>query len=280
MPTEIRARVEDEYGNGVYGDTVRFSIVSGDGYFERPFLVTDSLGYTATTRWIPGAPGAAMVRATASGFEAIFNASVQSSTSPSLLIENQPLGRAAPLGAGSQGAVTDPVTVRLIDASGAPIAGAIITWSGWGAPVTTSTNSEGRSSSPVRYYNDSPGVQTATITAEGATATLYIVVQPSGANVNAYPSPGPGVLAARVGTRVEDPVIVACQDRQGGPSNSCGAARVSGFGGEGFGGTIIPAPGYRLEGRTAYYWILPSTPGTYYFWAGAPANYTDARATP
>ena len=279
MPNEIRARVEDIHGNGVYADTVRFS-ASGGGYVERAFLVTDSLGFTPGTRWFPGAPGAATVTATASGHSTTFDATVVASSSPSLFIENQPLGKAAPLGAGPGGAVTDPVTVRLIDASGAPIVGATVTWAGWSSPVTTTTDAQGRSTSPVRYFNDNPGVQTATISAAGATAILYIVVQPSGANVNAYPSPPPGFLSARVGTRVEAPVIVSCQDRQGGPAHTCSSAHVTGPGGSGFGGTLLPVPGYRPEGHTAYYWILPTTVGTYYLWAGSPPNYTDARATP
>ena len=278
MPTDIRARVEDVHGNGVYGDTVRFGITSGGGYVERPFLVTDSLGFTAATRWIPGAPGAATVTASASGHFTTFDASVVASSTPSLFIENQPLGKAAPFGAPISGAGTDPVTVRLIDAGGAPIVGATVTWAGWLTPVITTTDSEGRSTASVRYFNDNPGIQTATISATGASATLYIVVQPSGANINAYPSPPPGVLSARVGTRIEVPVVVRCQDRQGGPAPTCGARGVSGPNGEGFGGTLLPAPGYRPEGEVAYYWILPALPGTYYFWAGM--NYTDARAFP
>ncbi len=278
MPTEIRARVEDQYGNGVYQDTVRFSITTGGGYVERTFLVTDSLGFTAGTRWIPGVPGAATLTATASGHSTTFDASVVGSSSPSLFIENQPLGRASALGGTSLSLA--PVTVRLVDAAGLPISGATVTWTHFGPPLTTTTDAEGRSTAGVTYV-DMPGVQTATISAAGAVATLYIVVQWSGANVTGFASPPPGFLSARVGTRVESPVVASCQDRQGGPSQGC-SIFVSGAGGTGFGGTIFPAPGYRPQGQQAFFWILPPTPGTYYFWVtrpGAP-NFTDARATP
>ncbi len=278
MPIEIRARVEDVHGNGVYGDTVRFAITTSGGYVERPFLVTDSLGFTAGTRWIPGAPGAATVTATASGGSTTFDANVVASSSPSLFIENQPLGRTSPLGGGSL--LLAPVTVRLVDAAGLPMSGVTVTWSHFGPPITTTTNSEGRSTASVRYSDD-PGVQTATISAAGAVATLYIVVQTSGANVSGAPTPGPGSLSARAGTRVESPVVVSCADRQGGPSSGC-SVRVTGEFQQGSGGTLLPAPGYRRAGETAYFWILPTTPATYYFWVTAPAgpNYTDARATP
>ena len=277
MPTEIRARVEDQHGNGVYGDTVRFS-VTGGGYVERPFFVTDSLGFTASTKWIPGAPGAATVTASASGHSTTFDASVVASSSPSLFIENQPLGQLSPLGGTSPSLA--PVTVRLVDAAGLPISGATVTWTHFGSPITTTTDSEGRSTASVRYTDD-PVVQTATISAAGAVATLYIVLRWSGANVTGFASPPPGFLSARVGTRVESPVVASCQDRQGGPAESC-SVFVSGAGGTGFGGTFFPAPGYRPPGQRAFFWILPTTPGTYYFWVtrpGAP-NYTDARATP
>jgi hypothetical protein len=278
MPTEIRARVEDQHGNGVYGDTVRFSITTGGGYVERTFLVTDTLGFTAGTRWIPGAPGGATLAASASGHSATFDASVVASSSPSLFIENQPLGRASALG--GTALTLAPVTVRLVDAAGLPISGATVTWSHFGSPITSTTDSEGRSTASVRYV-DQPGVQTATISAAGAVATLYIVVQWSGANVTGSASPPPGFLSAPVGTRVESPIVASCQDRQGGPAQGC-SIFVSGAGGTGPGGTIFPAPGYRPEGQQAFFWILPTTPGTYYFWVtrpGAP-NFTDARATP
>ncbi len=148
------------------------------------------------------------------------------------------------------------------------------------ACAPTTTDMKGLTSCSAQVYNQAPGVIVFTASAAGSVARFSVILTPSGANVSGFPR-HTGPSTGRVGTRLPGPVIVQCRDRQGGPGGCSG--RVTDASGTPMsGGTLLPVPGYRTPGDIAYYWILPSQPGTYYFWAVAPAgpNFKTATATP
>ncbi|MDQ3697499.1 MAG: hypothetical protein M3373_05675 [Gemmatimonadota bacterium] len=108
----------------------------------------------------------------------------------------------------------------------------------------------------------------------GPPLPLPLVVT-AGDNLSAVPF-YTGPTTARAGTRLPVP---RCIFRTG-PAFSCSGS-VSGPNRQGPGGTLIAAPGYYPPNEAAYYWILPSQPGTYYFWAnaGSNSNYLAVTAT-
>lgn len=279
LPDSISVRVEDYVGNGVYNQEVVFATVTGGGHVERTMLRTDTLG-VASTRWTPGSLGMNTATASWSGQSITFAATAVAGGGMGFTMPN-----------GSELSITGPpidaywaspvLVVRVIDDQGAPVPGATVTWTG---SVTTVTDADGMTShaSPVLIGGASVQRLTASLTS-GATAVFSVITVPPliapvfcGWNAGAQP------MQARVGTRLPGAILVSCYSRQGAPWTTA-SFRVTGPMGQGYGGSLMPAPGYRPPGRTGWYWVLPRVPGTYYFWiSGFPgaAYGFPAEATP
>jgi hypothetical protein len=263
----------------VHDQPVVFAVESGSGYTERISLRTSTEGYVST-RWIPGKIGTNTASATWGGTTVSFTAQGTAATGQRIVevMGNEQTMRVAPI---FYSTVTSaPVGVRVVHGGGDPVAGATVDWQSPHASGTTTTDETGWTTFTPKFDNSSPGARHVTATlANGATANLVVVFLPSGANVSG------GVLhpptSGIAGRRLEEPIVVVCQDRQGGPSTACSVG-VSGANFSDPGGLLFPVPGYPLPGQQRFYWVLPDTPGTYRFTVYAPAgpNSIQVTATP
>ncbi len=93
------ATVKDQFGNGIPGDTVIFSIVDGDGTVFGLPLVTDASGNATAPQWKLGkSVGPQSLRATAKGLTALLTATVTSSYNIDLRFFGPPMPDAAAAG--------------------------------------------------------------------------------------------------------------------------------------------------------------------------------------
>jgi hypothetical protein len=174
-----------------------------------------------------------------------------------------------------------PVTVRVVNGRGEPVPGVPVTWNAQGVLSTVTSDATGLSTlSNARIDALSAGNRAITATLpNGTMATMYaIIISGGGGGFGAPNHTGP--TTARVGRRLPGRVVVTCSDRMGAPAPCALSTRNATFSGPG--GQIIPAPGIFPPGRSEYIWIMPDTPGTYYFTVSASAgpNQISANAVP
>ena len=266
----IRVRVEDTYGNGVYNQPVTFQVTTGGGHVERTTLHSDPSGVVGTI-WVPGSVGGQTVRATWSSSSVMFSATGIEGVREGLII----------VGGNEQVAVTSQqrehflssITVRVVNGRGEPVSGVPVTFaSSDGSQTVTSDASGLATGTNLRVYLLGIGPKTVTATLpNGTVARFTLIVQSGGGGGFGVPS-HTGPATARAGRRLPGRIAVECSDRMGGVS-SC-SLNVQ--------GEIIPAPGIFAPGRTEYFWILPTQPGTYSFtvFGSAGPNQITATATP
>ena len=257
LPDSISVRVEDTYGNGAYNEEVVFAVLSGAGHVERTKLRTDTLGI-ASTRWTPGTVGTNTATATWKGQSVTFHSTGTTAGGLGIVMPN---GGEQSLGGPTQGAIQlfPTLVVRVIDDQGTPVAGATVTWPN---SVTTVTDAQGITSHAPSVWIGPAAVQTFTASvAGGAQAVFAVVTIPSIAATQCGPhAPSP----TRVSTRIL--AVATCFSRQGAPFTGA-TFMVTGPFQQGYGGGLAPVPGYRRPGEYHFYWFVPGTPGTYYFWA-------------
>jgi hypothetical protein len=154
-------KVSDKFGNGVGGVTVAWAKTSGGGTLGGTSSVTAADGTASISYTLGSSAGTETVTATAAGIAPV-SFSATAVTGPASIV--------AVGGAGQSGRVgqplTTPLVVKVVDASGAPVVGAIVSWT-----ATNGTVSGGGST-------DAQGQATATFTlgttVGSATATATV----------------------------------------------------------------------------------------------------------
>lgn len=176
--------------------------------------------------------------------------------------------------------LSQSLVLRLVDAVGAPIPGATITWIAdhFGGSVTT----------------DATGTASVLASFEGAISAMYAITLRWGSAAQTVARAyvvGPGGNTAcapvsgrdqsgPVGTRLPSPIVVSCAGRGG--AGTYNSVRVTDPTQTQPGGLLLPVPGYRQPGEFWFYWVLPQTPGSWWFVviSSAGLNHTTATATP
>ena len=161
-----------------------------------------------------------------------------------------------------------PMTVRVVDGRGDPVSGVPVTWAGDFSPVSVVSDAAGVATlENARMQLLAVGTRTITATLpNGTVARLTLIVESGGGGAFAAPS-HTGSATARVGRRLPGRVVVLCSDRMGGASACSIRTRDANFASPA--GQLHPAPGIFPPGRYEFFWVLPETPGTYYFEAAA-----------
>jgi alpha-tubulin suppressor-like RCC1 family protein len=121
LPAWLGVRLQDPYGNAVPGWTVEWAVLAGGGAVQPATSVTDTNG-EARTQWVMG-PGNGAVRASAQGVPPVTFAATATPVPASISVLNGNAQR------GPAGDVPpNPMVVRVLDAAGAPVAGAAVQW--------------------------------------------------------------------------------------------------------------------------------------------------------
>jgi protocatechuate 3,4-dioxygenase beta subunit len=160
-------RVNDSQGNPVEGTSVGF-VPSADGGVVTPSTATTDAQGEASTAWtLPSGSGSHTVTASANGASVDFTATAIADAADSVF---------AASGDGQDGTVdaqlTDPLTVRVVDQYGNPVAGEDVTFtpgagSGNVLPVSTATNVAGEAAT-IWTLGSTLGAQTVSVTTAGA----------------------------------------------------------------------------------------------------------------
>lgn len=216
LPDSLVARLADQYGNPIAGDTIRWSATQG-GTIDRAFSVTDSAG-RAAARWTLGtrydSAGVATARFTSGSIalHADFTASAQLPADARLVVvagDQQRDTAAARL--------SDSVVVRLTTASGQPIAGVPVTWipgaGGFASPWTSTTNSDGRAATSWQL-GDVGGSQVLLAKAGEAQASAQATASPRATAINVVRGQG---QSGTLGSALADSLVVRLVDRTGAP---------------------------------------------------------------
>ncbi|HET9151805.1 MAG TPA: hypothetical protein VFN83_08845 [Gemmatimonadales bacterium] len=74
LPTSLRVRLADHYGNPVLNEPVTFAVTAGHGTILGDQPMTDSLGLASAGTWTLGDAGVQLVRASAAGHSVLFEA--------------------------------------------------------------------------------------------------------------------------------------------------------------------------------------------------------------
>lgn len=280
LPDSLRVRVEDQYGNGVYQQSVRFAVAAGSGYVERTTLTTDTLG-NVSTRWITSALGAATATATWNGTLVSFSATATAHSGDGVVIVSGNEQSVAAHASSSSASLPYPLVARVIDGQGNPVVGAQVTWTAPYRTTLDTTDANGESSTTVQVPSFSAGIRSVTARIASGSVANFTAIS-DGANTTIRCSPYAGSdQSGRVGTRLAAPILISCFSNVGWPG-SYSSLYTGNAGQTQSGGTVLPAPGYRRPGEHAVFWVMPSQPGIYYLWvsAGGTPNFATATATP
>lgn len=177
----IVARVLDATGAIVPGATVTFNVTSGGGSVQTPTVVSDANGQASTTWRLGATLGTQTVSASVSGAtSATFSATARENGASSLVVIS---------GSGQTGTVastlTEPLTVRLVDAQSAPVIGATILFTATGSngtltPTSATTNANGEASATWRL-GTLAGTQTVSASSGGVTPVSFTATARAGA---------------------------------------------------------------------------------------------------
>ncbi|MES2521778.1 MAG: Ig-like domain-containing protein [Gemmatimonadota bacterium] len=177
----IVARVLDATGAAVPGATVTFVVTSGGGTVQTPSVLSDASGQASTTWRLGTSMGAQTVVASVTGATAAtFTATARESGASSLVI----IGGSAQTGTVSS-TLPQPLTVRLLDAQGAPVAGAPVFFTATGSsgtltPSSATTGANGEASTSWRL-GTTVGAQTVTASSSGTSPVSFSATAVAGA---------------------------------------------------------------------------------------------------
>ena len=212
---DLVVRLEDPNGNGIGGRPITWVVPAGSGSAD-PVSTTTNANGLASTRWtLPSAVGEHSVSAVFSGLPPVEFTATSTADIPTTIEMVSGNGQSAPV----SGSLTNPLVVRVTDASGNPVAGVPVAWTAVGggsvSADNTATDAQGLAqvtrtlgSTPGQYgttaaVNGLQGspitfVSTATV---GVPAQLAIVVQPGSPTVS--------------GTAFSPSPVLQVQDAQG-----------------------------------------------------------------
>jgi hypothetical protein len=172
LAQQIVARVLDATGAPVAGANVTFSVTSGGGSVNPTAVMSGADGRAATT-WTLGTTVGTQTVSAASGSAApaTFTATARQVTNLTLVLVsgNDQNGEVSSV-------LSNPLVVRLRDASGSPVAGSTVQFSttagGTLTPPSTTTDANGEASATWRL-GTTAGRQTVTASASGASSVAF-----------------------------------------------------------------------------------------------------------
>jgi protocatechuate 3,4-dioxygenase beta subunit len=170
LGTPLIVRVVDSHGNPEVGASVIFAVVSGGGTVSPAIVTTDASG-RATANWTIGAfAGAQTVTATSGAKSVTFVATGAAAggggggVTPAQIVLISGNGQVGNVGA----QLGQSMVIRVVDASGIPVAGTTITWTmaagnagGFVSPSTSLTDGSGQAST-IWLLGSKVGLQTLT----------------------------------------------------------------------------------------------------------------------
>jgi adhesin/invasin len=180
LPSSLVVKVSDEFGNGVSGTAVTWSVASGGGLLSRTSTTTDSTGVTSNGYLLGTAAGPNTITATSGSLSTTFSATALAGNAAKLTLL-QGLPSSFPVGS----APASAIRVQVADAAGNAVkqAGTSITGSGVVAPggtsaftVSATTDADGVASFMVPTYVGPTGTATVTITSPGIASLVLAPV--------------------------------------------------------------------------------------------------------
>lgn len=183
-PRTLVVQVFDAANNLLPGVTVNWSIVSGDGQLTGIIPVTDLEGRSGAQVRFGTTPGAIVVRAATEGLTQTFNAFNDVPVGSFTIVSgnNQTTSPGIPFGT--------PLTVKLLNPQGAPIAGAAISFAVLSGPVTLSgsnitTNTQGEATVTATAGATQGPAQVRASIGSSNVLTFSLTVGPAGPRVTA-----------------------------------------------------------------------------------------------
>lgn len=212
----VGVKVVDQFGNGIAGSVVTFSVTSGGGAFTPVTATTDASGIATASFKLGNVVG--VNTATASGVGLSGSPITFSATSVAGAAAS--VAKVADVPASPVAGSTNSVSVKVTDALGNAVVGTGVTFAvsaGGGSvtPATVNTDASGVAVASFKMGN-SPGVNTATATATGLasspmTFTTTSVVGPASAILKITDLPSAPVVAT------SNPLSVRVTDALGNP---------------------------------------------------------------
>ena len=151
LPSPLVVKVTDEKGRAMAGQTVSFRIAEGNGTLATSTAVTDAQG-VASDQWtlgsVAGSPQRAVAAVSATGAAPADSAIFTATAAPGASVPLQVVAGDQQLHGKAGAPQSDSLAVRVVNASGTPLAGVAVTWavtSGGGSvsPAVSTTNSAG-----------------------------------------------------------------------------------------------------------------------------------------
>lgn len=259
LPDSIAVRVLDEKGRALSGVQIQFTVSAGGGSVA-PATATTGTDGSARAAWTLGtAAGEQRVEARAEGIAAAavtFTAASQAAPPASAVATGG--DQTGVVGA----ALGQPVSVRLLDSFGNPVAGVAIAWS--------LPSGQGGSIMPAASTTDAAGTATATWTLGNRAGAQTLTATPAlgpAVTITANSQAGPPVTATTsgvnqtgvVGSPLTQPLVVRFLDAFGNPAMGITVAWTLP---SGQGGSITPAtPPTDAPGTAAVNWTLGTKAG-------------------
>jgi hypothetical protein len=257
LPQQVVVRATDANGAPVAGAAITFTVTAGGGSVQPGIVVTGANGSASATWTLGAAAGAQTLSATATGTNTVvFTATARENAAQSLMIVS---------GSGQTGAVSTllpaPLVVRLLDGTGAPVAGTTVLFSAAGTngtvtPTSATTNTNGEASTSWRL-GTLAGTQTAIVSANGVAPVSFTAAAIPGPAAQLSIISGNNQVAG-ASESLPLPVVVGVSDAWG---NVVAGADV-GFAVTSGGGSITPATATSdANGRASASWTLGSQKG-------------------
>ena len=212
-------RVLDDFGNGVAGTTVQFTVTGGGGSVTGATPTSDGSGLATVGSWTLGtSAGTNTLEASAAGIVGTvgFTATALSGSASVMALE---AGDAQTDTVGAT--LATPYAVRVTDDNANPVAGVTVSWTvtGGGGSITPSSTTDANGvATAVRTLGTTAGTQTATGSVGGLTGSpvQFTATATTGAATTAAVDSGDG-QSATVGTAVAVAPSVLVTDQFGNP---------------------------------------------------------------
>ncbi len=212
---DLVVRLQDPNGNGIGGRPITWVVPAGSGSVA-PVSVTTNVNGLATTRWtLPSTVGEHTVSAVFSGLPPVVFSATSTADAPTAIEMVSGNGQSAAAGT----AVTNPLVVRVTDASDNPVSGVSVAWTavdgGSVSADNTATNDQGLAQVS-RTLGTAPGQYTTTAAVDGlqGSPVTFVSTATAGDPAKLVMSQQPG--SPTVSGQAFSPVpAVQVQDAQG-----------------------------------------------------------------
>jgi adhesin/invasin len=271
LPAQLKAKVQDAYSNGVPGVTVTFVDNSHSGTLTPSTAVSNASGFALVSYQLPNTVGTYKLTASAAGVKttALFT-EYATGDAPAAVVAVSGNNQTAPVNT----ALPQPLVVQVNDASGNPVTGVSVVFSGTNGTVTGSPATSNSSGTVSVSYTAGSSVGAVTITAAvNALNTQFSVTVGAGAPATVTISGGNNQFAT-AGSMLPQALSVVVADQYGNPVSGV-AVNFSDGGAGGFFSSTNPVTTGNT-GTASQVYTLPPAQGTVYISATATGVATPA----